>query len=165
MKAYQNQFVALHAPLNLQGHISTEIAMPFMQDNGQLQPPSVEIGLSKSQQLQVLHIPQLHSVTATGEMGSAVDLTIQKHTANLEGTILQAAACNANIQLGMNLISLPLNSQMASSLHFCPLRSYFAAMYIILSACLWSQGLPLWGLQASALCSEEEPLLTPAHEN
>lgn len=78
---------------NLEAHIPLQENSP--------QPPAVEIGLSTSQELQVLHDPPLQIVNANGEMSSILQLNIDKHTANLEATILQAAACNANTQLGM----------------------------------------------------------------
>jgi len=69
--------------------------------------PALEVGLDAGQQLSVVHHPPLADVTDEGGVGPPTRLGIRMHTADLEGTLLQAAAANANVQLGGPLIVAP----------------------------------------------------------
>ena len=56
--------------------------------------------MDSTQQLNVVHQPPLMEVTPEGGLGVPVRLGIRMHTADMEGCLLQAAAANANVQLG-----------------------------------------------------------------
>lgn len=62
--------------------------------------PALELGTDSESRLRLLHEPELVIVDAEGNPGQTLELTIDRHRADLEGSLLQAAAANATIQLG-----------------------------------------------------------------
>lgn len=65
--------------------------------------PALEVGIDDRMQLCLLHEPALVQVEAEGSAPEPLVLSIEKHTADLEAALLQAAAASANIQLGEHL--------------------------------------------------------------
>lgn len=65
------------------------------------QPPALELGTEKGDVLRVEHEPRLASVSSSGDVLGPLELSIQRHTAEIEDTLCAAAAATAAIQLGM----------------------------------------------------------------
>ena len=62
--------------------------------------PAVEIGISAQQQLRLSHDPPLLSLDSVANPGLPLELDMDRHSADIEGTLLRAAASTADTQLG-----------------------------------------------------------------
>ena len=62
--------------------------------------PAIELGLDKGGILSSRSDPALCEINSDGRLGGPADLKIDMHSANMQDLLLQAAAKNADLQLG-----------------------------------------------------------------
>lgn len=62
--------------------------------------PALEVGLGAGSLLQCQHSPPLQAIDAAGNLAGEPKLGSTIHVADMEGCLLEAAAVNADLQLG-----------------------------------------------------------------